>query len=72
VQTDRGFFHYLRSDFSSILKSRVGIVLTKAVALRINLNIVFTDFSSINLVSIFRCSSSTTNPVYERRVLINK
>ncbi len=30
--------------------------------------IVFTNFSSINLVSIFRCSSSTTNPVYARRV----
>jgi hypothetical protein len=32
------------------------------------LTITFANFSSINLVSIFRCSSSTTNPVYTRRV----
>ena len=29
---------------------------------------VFANFSSINLVSIFRCFSSTTNPVYARHV----
>jgi len=80
AQFDRGFFHFHRAAFSSILKSKCGNILVKAAALRINLNldgavpitsqspIAFTDFSSINLVSIFRCSSSTTNPVYVRSV----
>jgi hypothetical protein len=39
VQSDRGFFHYLRAAFSFMLKSRVGNILAKAAALRINLNI---------------------------------
>jgi hypothetical protein len=39
AQSDRGFFHYLRTAFSSILKSRVGNILAKVVVLRINLNI---------------------------------
>jgi hypothetical protein len=39
VQSDRGFFHYLRSTFSSMLKSRVGNILAKAADLRINLNL---------------------------------
>ena len=41
AQTDRGQFHYHRADtaVSSQLKSRVGLALTKAAALRINLNI---------------------------------
>jgi hypothetical protein len=30
--------------------------------------ITLANFSFVNLVFIFRCSSSTTNPVYERRV----
>jgi hypothetical protein len=30
--------------------------------------ITLSNFSIVNLVSIFRCSSSTANPVYERRV----
>ena len=82
AQSTSGFFHFRRVAFSSIFKSRVGSVLAKAAALRINLNldggtyhlcvtyspIAFTNFSSINLVSIFRCSSSKTNPVYVRRV----
>jgi hypothetical protein len=38
-QSDRGFFHYHRAVFSSILKSRVGNILTKSEVLRINLNI---------------------------------
>jgi hypothetical protein len=38
-QSDRGFFHYRRTAFSSMIKSRVGNVLAKASALRINLNI---------------------------------
>jgi hypothetical protein len=38
-QSDRGFFHYLRAAFSSMLKSRVGNILDKVSSLRINLNI---------------------------------
>jgi hypothetical protein len=37
-QSDRGFFHYRHSVFPSMLKSRVGNILAKASALRINLN----------------------------------
>jgi hypothetical protein len=36
---DRGFFHFRRADFSSMLKSRVSSILTKVAALRINLNL---------------------------------
>ncbi len=39
VQSDRGFFHYLRTAFSSMFKSRVGNILTKTTTLRINVNI---------------------------------
>ena len=39
AQSDRGFFHYRRAAFSSMLKSRVGNILAKAAALRINLNL---------------------------------
>ena len=39
AQTDRGQFHFRRAAFSSMLKSRVGNILTKAVVLRINLNL---------------------------------
>jgi hypothetical protein len=39
AQSDRGFFHYHRAVFSSMFKSRVGNILVKAAALRINLNI---------------------------------
>ena len=39
TQSDRGFFHYHHTAFSSILKSRVGNILAKAAALRINLNL---------------------------------
>ena len=45
-QSDRGFFHYLRVDFSSMFKSRVGNVLTKASALRINLNVDWAPITS--------------------------
>jgi hypothetical protein len=38
-QSDRGFFHYRRASFSSMIKSRVGNILAKASVLRINLNI---------------------------------
>jgi hypothetical protein len=33
-----GFFHFHRTAFSSMLKSRVGLILSKAAALRININ----------------------------------
>ena len=39
AQHDRGQFHYRRAAFSSHLKCRVGNILAKAAALRINLNI---------------------------------
>ena len=39
VHFDRGFFHFRRTAFSSILKSRVSSILDKAVVLRINLNL---------------------------------
>ena len=39
VQTDRGVFHYRRSAFSSMLKSKVRLTLAKAAALRITLNL---------------------------------
>jgi hypothetical protein len=39
VQSDRGFFHYLRAVFSAQLKSKVGLTLAKATGLRITLNL---------------------------------
>jgi hypothetical protein len=39
AQVDRGFFHYHRAAFSSMLKSRVGNILAKDATLHINLNI---------------------------------
>ena len=39
AQTNCGLFHYRRAAFSSMLKSRVGNILAKAAALRINLNL---------------------------------
>jgi hypothetical protein len=39
AQHDRDQFHYRRVPFSSQLKSKVGNILAKAAALRINLNI---------------------------------
>jgi hypothetical protein len=81
AHTDRGMFHYHRVVFSAQLKRKVGLVLVKATALRITLNldgvsiiskshspITLVNFSSINLVSIFRYSSSSSNPVYVRQV----
>jgi hypothetical protein len=37
AQSDRGFFHYLRTAFSTQLKSKVGLALVKEVVLRITL-----------------------------------
>ncbi len=39
AQTQRGIFHFHRAAFTQQLKSRVGLVLAKAAALRINLNL---------------------------------
>jgi hypothetical protein len=58
AQSDRGFFHYHRAAFSSILKSRVGNILAKAAALRINLNL---DGASITCKSHTHPSHSQTS-----------
>ena len=39
TQSNRGQFHYRRAAFSSQLKAKVGCILAKVAALRINLNI---------------------------------
>jgi hypothetical protein len=39
AQSDRGQFHFRRAAFLEQLKSKVGLVLVKAAALRINLNL---------------------------------
>ena len=39
AQHDRGFFHFRRAAFSSILISKCGNILVKASALRVNLNL---------------------------------
>jgi hypothetical protein len=57
-ESDRGFFHYLREAFSSMIKSRVGNILPKASALRINLNI---DGSPIESESHTHPSHSQTS-----------
>jgi hypothetical protein len=56
--TSGGYFHFHRTAFSSMLKSRVGHILTKAVALRINLNL---DGSPITSQSHTRPSHSQTS-----------
>jgi hypothetical protein len=54
--SDRGFFHYRQSVFSSKFKSRVENILTKVVGLRINLNL---DGSPI-------ASKSHTHPLHSQ------
>ena len=83
AQPDRGFFHYRRVAFSSMLKSRVENILAKAAALRVTLNLDGASITSkshthithsqssrllTSSLMIFRCSSPPINPVYERRV----
>ena len=53
---DRGFFHFRRAAFSSMLKSRVSSILAKVAVLRINLNL---DGSSI-------ASKSHTHPSHSQ------
>jgi hypothetical protein len=55
-QTTCGLFHYHRTAFSSMLKSRVGNTLVKTAALRINLNL---DGAPI-------ASKSHTNPSHSQ------
>jgi hypothetical protein len=77
-----GQFHYRRAAFSSQLQSMLGNILPTAAALRIieyrrrtfsftfsHSPITLANLSSINLVSILRCSSPPRNPVYARRVV---
>jgi hypothetical protein len=65
-----GQFHFRRAAFCSQLKAKVGNILAKSAALRVALNIddapiasrshspiTLSNLSSINIVSIFRCSS---------------
>ena len=46
AQSDRGQFHYKRAAFLTQLKSRVGLTLAKAAALRITLNLDGTPITS--------------------------
>jgi hypothetical protein len=46
AQTDRGQFHFRRTDFDSHLKSRIGLALTKVEALRITSNLDGTPITS--------------------------
>ncbi len=55
-QFDRGYFHFRPAVFSSMLKSKCGNILAKAVALRINLNL---DGAPIT-------SKSHTHPSYSQ------
>ena len=77
AQTTSGMFHLRRVAFSSGLKSKVGLALAKAAALRIVLNLDGSPIASKSHTHpshsqtsrlFFRSSSSTTNPVCERRV----
>jgi hypothetical protein len=58
AQSHRGFFHYLRTVFSSMCKSRVGNILVKVAGSRINLNI---DGESITSKSHTHPSHSQTS-----------
>jgi hypothetical protein len=69
VQSNIGvFFHFLHTTFSSMLKSRISSILSKTETLRINLNLDGTPITFKSHTHLFRCSGSTTNPVYVRRV----
>jgi hypothetical protein len=61
AQSTSGQFHFRRAAFSQELKGKVGLALAKAT-------VTLANFSFVNLVFIFRCSSSPTNPVCSRRV----
>ena len=57
-QTSGGFFHFRRTAFSSMLKSRVSSILAKDEALRINLNL---DGATITSTSHTHPSHSQTS-----------
>ena len=73
AQSNRGTFHSKRAAFLGQLKAKIGSSLAKAAALRVNLNVdgapitsrldTHPSLSLVNLVSIFRCSSSAHNRV---------
>ena len=81
AQSTSGQFHFRRSAFSPQLKSKVGNILAKAAALRVNLNIDGAPIASkshtrpshsqtprlLTSSLFFRCSSPPSNPVYARR-----
>ncbi len=46
AHSDLGFFHYLRADFSSILRSHVGNILGKTESLHVTLNLDGTPITS--------------------------
>jgi hypothetical protein len=58
AQSDRGFFHYHRAAFSSMLKSRVGNILAKVAGSRININL---DGSPIAFKSLTHPAHSQTS-----------
>ena len=58
AQFDRGFFHYYRVVFSSMIKSRVGNILTKVVALRITINLDGTPITSKSHTHLTNSKSS--------------
>jgi len=55
TQFDRGFFHFRRTAFSSMLKSRVSTILVKTSALRINLNLDGTTITSKSHTHLCGC-----------------
>ena len=58
AQFDRGYFHFRRTVFSSMLKSKCGNILAKAAVLRMNLNL---DGSPITSQSHTHPSNSQTS-----------
>jgi hypothetical protein len=61
AETNSGLFHFRRVAFSSHWRGAYHFKNTYSP-------ITLTNISSINLVIIFRCFSSPTNPVHVRRV----
>ncbi len=60
VQTDRGMFHYHRAVFSTHLKNKVGLTLTKEEALRI----------TVKLDGVSIISKSHTHPSHSQTSLL--
>ncbi len=58
AQTDCGIFHYRRAAFSSMLKSRVGNIIAKAVALRVTLNLDGAPITSKSHTHLLHSQSS--------------